>query len=401
MSMELGESPNAIDLDKELYDAVKILTIHSAKGLEFPVVFLINLTQDRFPTRERKETIPIPQELIKEMLPSGDFHIQEERRLFYVGMTRAMERLYFTASRYYGEGKRLRKFSPFIYESLDEKQLMQIFSTQKDEKNQLSIFDFKKEKEKLPPKKLDQQTTLSFTQIDTYQLCPLKYKYQYVLKIPTNPAGQASLGTTVHNALEQFYSEFINNKNIKKERLLQLFEESWIPVGYTSKSDESNSKKEGRNMLANYFKTFHSKTLKILDLEKSFKIKIGSGEDVFINGKIDRLDSTSQDGIEIIDYKTGKLQEEKKLKNSLQLSIYLLAATDKGLYNKKLSDVSLTFYYLQANQKITVDQTEETLQKAKENILEAVENIKSEKFKPKKGPACDFCQFKMICEAWQ
>ena len=404
MSMELGESPNAIDLDKDLYDAVKILTIHSAKGLEFPVVFLINLTQDRFPTRERKETIPIPQDLIKEMLPSGDFHLQEERRLFYVGMTRAMERLYFTASRYYGEGKRLRKFSPFIHESLDEKQLMQIFATQKEEKNQLSIFDVKNKSsngQSSSGRKLDQQTTLSFTQIDTYQICPLKYKYQYVLKIPTNPAGQASLGTSVHNALEQFYTEYMSNKNIKKERLLELFDESWIPMGYTSKSDENNSKKEGRDMLVNYFKTFHSKSLNILDLEKAFKIKIGSGEDVFINGKIDRLDSTSKNGIEIIDYKTGKIQEEKKLKNSLQLSIYLLAATDKGLYNKKLSDVSLTFYYLQENQKITVDQTEETLQKAKENILEAVENIKSENFKPKKGPVCNFCQFKMICEAWQ
>jgi len=406
MSMELGESPNAVDLDKELYDAVKILTIHSAKGLEFPVVFLINLTQDRFPTRERKETIPIPKELIKETLPSGDFHLQEERRLFYVGMTRAMELLYFTASRYYGEGKRLRKFSPFIYESLAEQQLMQIFSAQKEEKNQLSIFEVQKEsaswrREKLPLKKLDQPTILSFTQIDTYQLCPLKYKYQYVLKIPTVPGGQASLGTTVHNTLEQFYIEFMNNKNIKKERLLDLFEESWIPVGYTSKNDEQNSKKEGKKMLLNYFKTFHSKTLMILDLEKSFKIKIGTGDDVFINGKIDRLDGTSQNGIEIIDYKTGNLQEEKKLKNSLQLSIYLLAATDKGLYNKRLSEVSLTFYYLQANKKITVDQTEDTLQKAKENILDAVENIKAEKFKPRVGPWCNFCQFKMVCEAWQ
>lgn len=232
-------------------------------------------------------------------------------------------------------------------------------------------------------------------------MCPLKYKYQYVLKIPTNPAGQASLGTSVHNTLEQFYTEYMNNKNIKKERLLELFDESWIPVGFTSKSDERNSKEAGKKMLLNYYKTFHTKTLNILDLEKAFKIKVGSGDDIFINGKIDRLDSTSKNGIEIVDYKTGKTQEEKKLKNSLQLSIYLLAATDKGLYNKKLSDVSLTFYYLQDNKKITVDQTEETLQKAKENILEAVDNIKAENFKPKKGPACNFCQFKMICEAWQ
>jgi len=49
------------------------------------VVFLVNLVAQRFPTRERHEKIPIPKALIKEILPSGDFHLQEERRLFYVG----------------------------------------------------------------------------------------------------------------------------------------------------------------------------------------------------------------------------------------------------------------------------------------------------------------------------
>ncbi|QQR63572.1 hypothetical protein IPH70_03625 [Candidatus Roizmanbacteria bacterium] len=60
-------------------------TIHSAKGLEFPVVFLINLTQRPFSTRERKETIPVPMGADKgnklpiwKRLPSAG----EERRLF-------------------------------------------------------------------------------------------------------------------------------------------------------------------------------------------------------------------------------------------------------------------------------------------------------------------------------
>ncbi|MCX6705535.1 MAG: ATP-dependent helicase, partial [Candidatus Woesebacteria bacterium] len=121
LSMELGESPLAANEDWGDINAVNILTVHSAKGLEFPVVFLVNLVSQRFPTTERREQIPIPERLIKEVLPKGDYHEEEERRLFYVGMTRAKERLYLTAADYYGEGKRGKKLSPFIFESLGEK----------------------------------------------------------------------------------------------------------------------------------------------------------------------------------------------------------------------------------------------------------------------------------------
>lgn len=80
--MEVGESPSITDDDWQENKAVNILTVHSSKGLEFPVVFLVNLVNERFPSRERHEQIPTPEELIKEVLPKGDFHLQEERRLF-------------------------------------------------------------------------------------------------------------------------------------------------------------------------------------------------------------------------------------------------------------------------------------------------------------------------------
>ncbi|MDZ4209959.1 MAG: ATP-dependent helicase, partial [Candidatus Curtissbacteria bacterium] len=140
LSLEMGESPKATDSDWTEIDAVNILTVHSAKGLEFPIVFLVNLVSQRFPTNERREQIPIPDFLIKEILPEGDYHLQEERRLFYVGLTRAKDRLYLAASNFYGEGKRERKISPFVVETLGEDAIIQSNpSASSGQDNQLSF----------------------------------------------------------------------------------------------------------------------------------------------------------------------------------------------------------------------------------------------------------------------
>src|SRR4030042_6788367 len=129
-------------------NAVSILTVHSSKGLEFPVVFLVNLVSQRFPTTERREQIPIPDDLIKEVLPVGDYHLEEERRLFYVGMTRAKDKLFFTAADYYGEGEREKKLSPFIFEALGEGAVGSEYLEDKSE--QLSFLDYAAEKVQLP-----------------------------------------------------------------------------------------------------------------------------------------------------------------------------------------------------------------------------------------------------------
>ncbi|OGD85331.1 hypothetical protein A2164_04520, partial [Candidatus Curtissbacteria bacterium RBG_13_35_7] len=113
-----GDDPATIEFDPDL-DAVNVMTVHGAKGLEFPIVFMVNLVSDRFPTRHRGEAIEVPEKIIHETLPTGDWHMQEERRLFYVGSTRAKDLLYYSWSRDVG-GKRSKKISPFVLEALDK-----------------------------------------------------------------------------------------------------------------------------------------------------------------------------------------------------------------------------------------------------------------------------------------
>ncbi|HET7726400.1 MAG TPA: ATP-dependent helicase, partial [Candidatus Limnocylindrales bacterium] len=90
--IEAGDDPPTADIDPDAR-AVAVMTVHKAKGLEFPVVFMPGLVAGRFPALGRREALALPVELVKETLPEGDYQLQEERRLFYVGMTRARDEL--------------------------------------------------------------------------------------------------------------------------------------------------------------------------------------------------------------------------------------------------------------------------------------------------------------------
>lgn len=397
MSIELGESPTASQTDLNPVNAVNILTVHSAKGLEFPVVFLVNLSRGRFPTNERKEPIPLPNEFIKETLPVGDFHAEEERRLFYVGMTRAMDKIYFSSSRYFGEGKRLQRLSPFVTEAIGEK----MTKIEYEKKSQLAMFAYEKKSSYIPKKEIipKQPSMLSYSQFETYKRCPLQYKYQYVLRIPITQNAAASFGDTIHTSLQTFYKQFLTDRSAGLKQLLRIYNSSWIPLGYSSKNHESRMKKEGEKMLTQFFKKYHSKQISIVDLEKLFKIKIN--RDLTITGKIDRVDNKNKKEIEIIDYKTGKLPNKEELEKSLQLSIYSMAAMDKRLYRKTLNNITLTFYYLQPMEKISFKPLDKTIEEAKNEIKKLSFEIRRSSYDPHVGPWCDFCQFRMICEAWQ
>jgi len=132
-------------------------------------------------------------------------------------------------------------------------------------------------------------------------------------------------------------------------------------------------------------------------LEQSFVIKAKPG--LRVGGRIDRMDET-KDGLEIIDYKTGKVIEQKEIDKSLQMSVYALAASDPGVLARDPEEVILSFYFLKTGEKKTTHRTKEQLIKAKQELIEKAKEIEKSKFAPKPGIWCDFCDFRLICEAW-
>lgn len=394
LSMSLGESPLASNMDWTEENRVNLLTVHSAKGLEFPVVFLVNLVTARFPTRQRREKIPIPEKLIKEILPVGDYHQQEERRLFYVGMTRVCDRLFLTAANYYGEAKREKKVSPFVIEALGEK----VIGKPTKISDQLTIFDFHPTPEVEPPMARPPITYLSFSQIDAFNKCPLLYRYRYIQRIPSPSSAAVVFGNVIHQTLKDFYQTVLDGKKPSKKDLLAILEKNWTDEGYTSKAHEKRMKKEAVWMLRKFYDKGYDPDRLPKFLEQQFVIKAKKG--LRIGGRIDRIDETKL-GMEIIDYKTGRVMEQKDLDKSLQMSVYALAATDPGVLAQKPEDVIFSFYFLGTGEKKSTTRTKEQLIQAEKDLVKKAKEMEKSQFQPKPGVWCDFCEYRLICEAWR
>jgi DNA helicase II / ATP-dependent DNA helicase PcrA len=411
-SIEIGESPLVDQLDMEELNAVNIMTVHGSKGLEFPVVFLVNLVAQRFPSTNRPDPIPISDELIKETMPyevgDRELNIQEERRLFYVGATRAKEKLFLSAAYFYGDGKRKKRPSIFLNEILDRSVDEEFKESDADnlrsKELDMNIIDEESFNSIVKdPSKVNLAKRFSYSRLNLYEACPRKYEYAYILKVPQKPNAALSFGITVHNTLRDFYSllkqsqmglEGITKEPSKKE-LLELYEKNWVSMGYESSQQEKQRKEEGVGIMENYFdKVFHSKE-RPLRLEESFEVHIG--DTVFV-GKIDRIDLEKDKGerkeVTIVDYKTGREREAKDVKNDLQLPLYALFAQEKLGFNV----VKAQYIYVETGKVLEVDISQERRELAKEKLLEVVELVRKGKFNPTPGYLCRYCDYNSICE---
>lgn len=412
LMLQMGDSPRAADADVKDRNAVNILTVHSSKGLEFDVVFLVNLVSDRFPSRERSEKIPLPQSILKEDLSDkADFHLEEERRLFYVGMTRARERLFFTAADYYGTGKRTKKISSFIYEALPklkEKEELKSKIKQLSLSDVLSVYENTDEKEEdLPAGRQEKQpvkiTYITFSNLQMFDICPLHYKAKVVFNIPSPITGAQSFGISVHSTLFEFYKKVQNGIIPTLSDLLHLLKQEWTTDGYENKRHEQERFLQAKNFFKEFYKTECNPPIKPLGLELPFSFTLKNGVKVF--GKIDRIDPKGKDlpagrqGIEIIDYKTGQDNPKAKSAHELQLAIYALAASrvKDPILNKNPEDITLTLHFLEGNTKKSMNFTKESLEELENDLIDKIEEIEKSDFKCSGSVLCINCEYKMLC----
>ncbi|MFQ5532339.1 MAG: ATP-dependent helicase, partial [Candidatus Methylomirabilales bacterium] len=322
--LEAGEDPGVADADVDV-DAVNVLTVHKAKGLEFPVVFLVGLTADKFPSRGRRDPIDLPGELVKERTPEGDVRLQEERRLFYVAMTRAKDDLYLTSSRDSGTG-RPKKVSPFILEALDMPMPEEAtFRASADEAIARFAPPPVERSGMAEPMAPDEILTLSYFSVDDYRTCPLKYKYIQILQVPIREHHTVIYGKALHDAVQAYFRRKMRGRRVSLEELLAVFEGSWVSRGFLSREHEEQRLEAGRQTLKRFYdREEEAETLPTF-VEKEFGFSLGRNR---VIGRWDRVDVRG-DEVVIIDYKSSDVRQPKeanrRARESLQLAIYALA----------------------------------------------------------------------------
>lgn len=382
---------------------VQIMTIHKAKGLEYNHVFIPAMHERHFPSDNRKDSIQIPKELINgnSITFEGDdkeIHIQEERRLFYVALTRSRYNVYLSWAD--GPDKRPKKVSRFVHELNFD--ISSYKTIEHEKKIEIKEQPAKKINYKLP-------SALSYSQIAAFNNCPLQYKYRYILNI--SPRGKASLtfGKVMHGAIEAFCREYwrsgqndLFNGDGKKEiptekRLLELYGEKWRDEWYEDKIQKEKYKKQGEKSLKVFYANFKEKPINfaIIDgeigLEYAFNANFGGTK---LKGKIDRIDELADGSIRIVDYKTGEPKEKLAKKDKEQLIIYQIIA--ENLLNRKVSE--LTYYYLTNGAELSFTTKDKEKDEVLERIEEIINEIKESQFLPTPGFNCKYCDYNGICE---
>ena len=236
---------------------------------------------------------------------------------------------------------------------------------------------------------------ISYSGLDSFSICPAKYKFQYIDRIKTKKSKEAIFGTLIHECLKSFHEPSLPIPWLEED-LLKYFTDKWNPDIYKDKQEEAFAFHQGIDILKKYYLQNQNEKFNIVNLEAPFQISI---LDHFITGRIDRIDKLNDGTFEVIDYKTSKkMPAQSDVDNNFQLSVYYLGITNRWPSLKKENrSVKLSLYYLKHGEKLSIIRNNKEIKETQEKILDLVNQISKSKFDPVFNPLCDWCQYQPYC----
>ena len=398
--------------EEDTDDAVQLMTVHAAKGLEFEHVFILRLVRGAFPTWPRPKVLEFPVKLMKEALPEGDFHVQEERRLFYVALTRARKRLTLTTV----VNKR-SKPSAFVDDILMEpeiqkRDLVRLTPNVKlpplapaPETARKQLFAFRQLESRAysrvahwaasyhPP--VFEPLQLSASAMETYLRCPQKYLLQHVWGVRSGPQAALTFGNVMHTTIREFVAALKRKRKIPFEDLAAIYQREWSTAGFQDAYQEEEYRRTGLEQLQEFHRRYLEAPADVLHQEKVFELPLE--HNIVVTGRMDQINSVGPQEVEIVDYKTGKPREAKDAKHSLQLSLYALEAREV----LEIEPTRLTFYNLTTNEPISVSRDEKQLKEARSTVQEVAAQIRAGQFPAAPGFYCRTCEYQPLCPAYE
>jgi len=376
-------------------DAVQLMTVHQAKGLEFDAVFCPGMVEDRFPYRSQPERMTLPPQLIMEEAPTRDARLAEERRLAFVALTRARTHLFLSYAERYEGGKRWKP-SRFLAD-------MGFLPAPGGGVVEVPAPESAPSVEAPPPLRAAQATLpmahpdvheliVSYSQLEEYRRCPRAYQYREIYRLPTRPNPERDFGVAVHAALKQILEDSPDGQK-PVEEAVAVFDQVFDAAAFPDQINVDLWQERGRQFIRDLHRKgqLSGKSLHVAP-EQPFNLKMRGFR---VRGRIDRIDR-AVNCYRVIDYKTGDLKPEWALERDLQLGLYAIAAEEVF----GLKPIELSICYLEDAVEVPVLKTTSQLEADRLEAETAAAGIMAEDFTPQPSAwKCQHCDFRLVCDA--
>lgn len=443
----------------ETGDAVSVLTMHKSKGKEFDVVFVTGLYEGGMPSKWRKRKFDMPADLLRgsgREPDSAELHAHEARNLLYVAMTRARARLYLSYPKMAGDSAKEKKPSSFLEQMLSGTadgiarmmeysggvrsvpavqdpltivkyriqeeacgairesrtaaaavKLAELARIMNAERGAVAEFDpvaslaaamsgaREQALQSRVPLVRQETLRLSASKIKSYLQCPLKFKYQVLLRIPDKPSVSLIKGSIIHQVLDTLGKERLDGREPDIDAGIRHARELWENARQIHEGPKSEKVATDMGQIIQKYAEWEGASAnELVETEAWFVTDI---DGIRYAGKMDRVEKNPRGGYEIVDFKTGSsILTKKKAVLDPQLNLYAVAA--QTLYGILPDRVSLV--YLEKNNAIREYKvTPESLEEGLNVVRAAAQDILAEKFEPAPGYHCNWCPYRRICPA--
>ncbi len=390
------EEPAAVE---GLVEAVQVMTIHQAKGLEFDAVFVPGLVEGRLPQWGRSPRFELPPAVLEPLVRGREDVIAEERRLLYVAMTRARRRLYLTrASRYEG-GRRWR----------DSRFLAEVRSAGARTVTEREVAAGSRPAPPSAPHREEGEIVLSYSAISAYRDCPRQYWYRYEQRLPAVQSAEAVNGVILHEVLRRAGEARQAGANVSAALISALHSEVWGETAFPDPRREPAFKRNGAAQIEAYRNSggFDSRPE---FLEQPFSAPIDGWT---LRGVIDRVDKT-ETGWRILDYKSGR--PVAKGRRDLQVALYAMGAA-KALHLEPQGGaagsgsagpaasrgdasprIELDVVYLASGESVRLERADSLVAEAEKQAAEVAEGVRAGRFEARPDRRrCRLCPYRLAC----
>jgi DNA helicase-2/ATP-dependent DNA helicase PcrA len=386
-----GEDEESAPVDG-FVDAIQVMTIHQAKGLEFEAVFVPGLVEGRLPQTGRSPRFELPPAVLEPLVRGREDVVAEERRLLYVAMTRARQHLYLTRASHYDGGRRWRD-SRFLAEvrsagarNVEEREVVAgpgpIAPTGVEDPTPLIA------PQASVPRTI-RQVVLSYSAIAAYRDCPRQYWYRYEQRLPAAQSAEAVQGVVLHEVLRRAGEARQRDEKVTSALLSSLHDEVWSATQFPDSRRAPTFKRNGVNQLEAYRKAggFDAKPEY---LEQPFSVEVDGWT---LRGVIDRIDRTEA-GRRILDYKSGR--PVTRARRDLQVALYAMgAASALGVESEGLE---LDVVYLASGETVALERPGALVAEARKHGADVAEAVRGGRFEAKPDRRrCRLCPYRLAC----